>query len=68
MIAAGSSLRGLSEVTIGAVGEPADDLAHQRALGAVAVAAAPEDADEPCRSSGRRASASTFSSASGVCA
>ena len=49
MIACGSSLRGLSEVTIADVREAGDDLAHQRALRPVAVAAAPEDADERAR-------------------
>ena len=50
MIASGSSERGLSEVTIVAVGEPRGDLAHERALAAVAVAAAAEDADQPAAS------------------
>ena len=50
MIASGSSLRGLSEVTIDHVGEVAGDPSHQRALLTVAVAAGPEDHDHaPCR-------------------
>ena len=47
MIAAGSSERGLSEVTIDAVGEARGDLPHQRALAAVAVPAAAEDHVQP---------------------
>ena len=47
MIAAGSSERGLSEVTTRRVGEPGARSPHQRALVAVAVAAAPEHADQP---------------------
>ena len=45
MIASGSSLRGLSEVTIATSARRVDDRAHERALGPVAVAAAAEDAD-----------------------
>ena len=48
-IAAGSSERGLSEVTIGEVGELAAGPAHHRALVAVAVAAGAEDRDQPAR-------------------
>ena len=44
--AAGSSLRGLSSVTI-AVGEPRGDRAHHGALADVAVAAGAEDDDQP---------------------
>ena len=51
MIASGSSERGLSEVTIAAVGEPRGDLAHQRALAAVAVAAGAETHDHAARAS-----------------
>ena len=47
MIACGSSLRGLSDVTIDEIGELGCDPAHQRPLAAVAVAAAAEDADHP---------------------
>ncbi len=47
MIASGSSERGLSEVTIGEVGELGADRAHQRPLRPVAVAAAAEDAEQP---------------------
>ena len=43
MIASGSSLRGLSDVITRAVGEARADRAHERALAAVAVAAAAED-------------------------
>ena len=43
MIAAGSSERGLSEVTIDPIGEPRGDLPHQRALAAVAIPTAAED-------------------------
>ena len=43
-IASGGSLRGLSEVSDDEVGEPRGHRAHQRALGAVAVAAAAEHA------------------------
>ena len=46
MMRCGSSPRGLSEVTITSVGEARRDAAHQRALAAVALAAAAEDADE----------------------
>ena len=46
MIACGSSLRGLSEVTIDDVGELGRDAAHQRPLAAVAVAAGADDADD----------------------
>ena len=42
MIATGSSLRGLSEVTTHLVGETGDDLPHLRALAGVAVAAGAE--------------------------
>ena len=65
MIASGSSERGLSEVTIGRSDELGAGPAHQRALVAVAVAAAAEDADQP-PSVSRRAARSTFSSESGV--
>ncbi len=55
------------------VGQPRGDLAHQRALAAVAVAAGAEHADHAAAVAGRRrsssrAAASTFSSESGVCA
>jgi hypothetical protein len=46
-IAAGSSLRGLSSVTIDHVGEPRRDRAHLGALAGVAVAAGAEDDDQP---------------------
>ena len=49
------------------VGEPRGDLPHQRALLAIAVAAAPEDGDQP-PSVSLRAASSTFWSESGVCA
>ena len=45
MIASGSSLRGLSEVTIATSARSAAARAHQRALAAVAVAAGAEDDD-----------------------
>ena len=51
MIASGSSERGLSEVTIATSASRARDLAHQRALVAVAVAAAAEHADQRARRS-----------------
>ena len=52
-----SSLRGLSSVTMTTVGEPRRDLAHHRALAAVAVAAAAEHDDERGRCvNGRSAS------------
>ena len=53
-----------------AIGELRGDRAHQRALARVAIAAAAEHADQPRpRACARpRAPASTFSSASGVCA
>ena len=67
MIASGSSERGLSEVTTATSASRARDLAHQRALVAVAVAAAAEDADQPAvRASPARAETRTFSSESGV--
>ena len=47
MIASGSSLRGLSDVTITRSARCTRDRPHQRALAAVAVAACPEDADQP---------------------
>ncbi len=68
MIASGCSERGLSEVTIGQVGELGAGAAHQRALVAVAVAAAAEDARSAGPAVSRRAARSTFSSESGVCA
>ena len=46
MIASGSSERGLSEVTTARSASSAAGGAHQRALVAVAVAAAAEDADQ----------------------
>ena len=49
MIARGSSERGLSEVRIDPVGEPGRHLPHDRALGAVAVAAAAEHDGQPAR-------------------
>ena len=49
MMAAGSSLRGLSEVTTTTSAPRGRDLPHERALGAVAVAAAAEDHDHPAR-------------------
>ena len=57
MIASGSSERGLSEVTIRPVRQPRRDLAHQRPLAAVAVAAGAEHADHAVclRSVARRA-------------
>ena len=45
-IAAGSSVRGLSSVTISDVGEPGGDRAHDRPLAGVAVAAGAEDDDD----------------------
>ena len=51
-----------------AVGEPRGDLPHQRALAAVAVAAAAEHAPQPAARVSSRAARSTFSSESGVCA
>ena len=68
MIACGSSLRGLSEVTIATSASSDGDPAHQRPLAAVAVAAAAEDADHAAARRARAPCASTFSSASGVCA
>ena len=47
MIASGRSERGLSEVHPHAVAEPRGDLAHDRPLAAIAVAAAAEDDAEP---------------------
>ena len=47
MMRSGSSLRGLSDVTIDEVAQPRRDRAHQRALGAIAIAAAAEDRDDP---------------------
>ncbi len=67
MIARGSSVRGLSLVTIGEIGVARHGAAHLRALGRIAIAAAAEHADQPPRVSGRSA-AITRSSASGVCA
>ena len=46
MIGAGTSRRGLSLVTTTRCGQPLGDRGHQRALGAVAVAAAAEDAPQ----------------------
>ena len=46
MIASGSSLRGLSEVTIAMSASSRRDRAHQRALRPVPVAAAAEDAED----------------------
>ena len=46
MIRSGSSLRGLSEVTIDQVAEARGDGAHQRALRAIAIAAAAEHGDD----------------------
>ena len=67
MIASGSSLRGLSEVTTTAVGEPGGDLAHPRPLGRVAVAAAAEHDDHPAAgATSSRAAASSCSRPSGV--
>ena len=57
-IAAGSSLRGLSSVTIDDVGAARRDLAHDRALAGVAVAAAAEHHDQAIperKAAGRRA-------------
>ena len=77
MMRCGSSLRGLSLVTITSVGEPRRDASHQRTLAAVALAAAAEDAHERAIGDWRsaigavmtsRSVRSTFSSASGVCA
>ena len=50
------------------VGQPPGDLAHQRPLAAVAVAAAAEHHVQPAVGERRAAAASTFSSESGVCA
>ena len=67
MIASGSSERGLSDVTIATSASRARDLAHQRALAAVAVAAGAEHGDHARPSASSRAASSTFSSASGLC-
>ena len=48
-IAWGSSLRGLSEVTITTSAPSAGDGAHERTLAVIAIAAAPEDADHAAR-------------------
>ena len=53
-IAAGSSERGLSSVTIDDVGAARRDRAHHRPLAGVAVAAAAEDDDEPAATKGRK--------------
>ena len=50
-IAAGSSLRGLSSVTTSTSASRGRDLAHQRALALVAVAAGAEHDDQPSRAS-----------------
>ena len=63
MIAPGSSLRGVVEV-IAIESARRRRLAHQRALGAVTVAAAAEDADEDGRMRSRPGS--SLSSAPGV--
>ena len=42
-MAAASSLRGLSSVTMATSAARGDDVAHQRALATIAIAAAPED-------------------------
>ena len=49
---AGSSLRGLSSVTIHPVGAPRRDCAHHRPLAGIAVAAAAEDDDQPALACG----------------
>ena len=67
MISAGSSERGLSDVSTTRSLSRAGDRAHQRTLGAIAIAAAAEHRDQPARASGRTVS-STFFSASSVCA
>ena len=67
MIASGSSERGLSEVTIATSASRARDLAHQRALAAVAVPARAEHGDHAPRRRASRAASSTFSSAPGLC-
>ena len=67
-MAAGSSLRGLSSVTMTDVGVARGDLAHQRPLSLVAIAAAAEDDDEAPLAPVAAATCRTFSSASGLCA
>ena len=47
MMAAGSSVRGLSEVAIGEIGALGGDPPHERPLAPVAIATAAEDHDEP---------------------
>ena len=47
MIRSGSSLRGLSDVIDDQIAQPAGDRAHQRPLGAIAIAAAAEHGDQP---------------------
>ena len=71
MIRSGSSERGLSEVTIATIRQARRDLAHQRPLAAVAVAAGAEHADHPPGGAPRARPEvarrrSTFSSESGV--
>ena len=69
-IAAGILRRGLSEVRIATSRASSRDLAHQRALRAVAVAAAPEHDDHPAAAADERARGAEHrrASASGVCA
>ena len=68
MIACGSSERGLSEVTIVQSLSSHGDAAHQRALGAVAVAAAAEHGDHAARLAAAARSPASAASASGLCA
>ena len=67
MIASGSSLRGLSEVTMTTSARSTRDLAHQRPLAAVAVAARAED-DDHASLPERRASWSDQRRATPACA
>ena len=67
MIAPGSSERGLSEVTTARSESRAPISPHQRPLGAVAVAAAAEDRDQPARGQ-PPGGLEHVSSESGVCA
>ena len=67
MIASGSSLRGLSEVRMATSASSDGDAAHERTLGAIAVAAAAEDGEHPAVAEVARRPRATFSSESGVC-